>query len=196
MPSFGEILHYFSGVWLLMWGRSEGLSRLDLSVDGFWRSFSAVLVALPVLLLAAMNDASSYIDRAGFLAPLPVILRLALATVLAWLVTYALFALTARHIGLGERMVHYIVAGNWATALLAWLLVPVHLLSLVFALDEEAALLLLLPVSLALLVFDWRLTNTVLDKGPAMATAVFLAVLVLSLVLGSFFQSVLGLARP
>lgn len=193
MPSIAEILHYFSGVWMLMWGRSEGLSRLDISVDGFWRSFTAIIVALPVLLLASMDGVSVYTDNAGLLAPLPIPLRLALATVSAWILTYALIVLVARHVGLADRMVHYVVASNWATALLAWLLVPFHLINLLFALSDDAALLLILPVSLALLVFDWRLTNTVLNKGAAVATAVFLAVLAFSLVLASFFERVFGL---
>ena len=36
-----------AGAWQVMLGRSQGLNRLDISLDGFWRSFAAITLLIP-----------------------------------------------------------------------------------------------------------------------------------------------------
>ena len=50
MPSANEIQAGLTGAWRMMLGRSDGIGLLDLSADGFWNSFFAMIVALPPLL--------------------------------------------------------------------------------------------------------------------------------------------------
>ena len=61
MLSGAEIQNGLTGAWRLMIGNAEGLRLLDLTADGFWNSFFAIIVALPAMLL-------------GWL-PMPMILR-------------------------------------------------------------------------------------------------------------------------
>ena len=47
MPSAENIQLYLTGAWRMMMGKADGLRLLDLSVDGFWNSFFAIVIALP-----------------------------------------------------------------------------------------------------------------------------------------------------
>ena len=37
-----------AGAWQVMLGRPEGLNRLDTSLEGFWRSFAAIVLVVPI----------------------------------------------------------------------------------------------------------------------------------------------------
>ncbi len=65
MPGFEEISVYLRGIFALVMGRREGLSWLDVSAGGVWRSFYAILWSLPAL---AVGWASF---RLSFLAAFP-----------------------------------------------------------------------------------------------------------------------------
>ena len=49
MPPAEDIQRQMLGAWRMMTGRRDGMRLLDLSVDGFWNSFFAIVVAAPVL---------------------------------------------------------------------------------------------------------------------------------------------------
>ena len=51
MLSGTEIQSGLTGAWRLMMGRADGLRLLDLTADGFWNSFFAIIVALPPMAL-------------------------------------------------------------------------------------------------------------------------------------------------
>ena len=61
MPSAEEIITSLSGAWRMMIGRTEGLRMLDLSADGFWTSFFAIVVALPALFLGWVSVANDMV---------------------------------------------------------------------------------------------------------------------------------------
>lgn len=50
MPAADDIQRQLRGAWQLMNGKPEGISLLDISADGFWNSFFAIVIALPVLI--------------------------------------------------------------------------------------------------------------------------------------------------
>jgi hypothetical protein len=76
---------------------------------------------------------------------------------------------------------------------LVWLMLPLAILNLFVPGASELNDALSLLVFLAALVLTWRMTNAVLAKGPAIATAVFVAVLFVSLFLILSLQNLFGL---
>src|SRR5690606_37691293 len=127
MPPTEEIQRYFSGVWRLMMGKPDGLRMLDLSVDGFWNSFFAIVVALPALVVGWVGIANEMAGTLHFGLRLSLLMRFALADIGAWIVPLLLFAVAVRPVGLADRFVHYVVASNWASALFAWMMLPAAL---------------------------------------------------------------------
>lgn len=197
MPSGDEIQQYLAGVWRLMTGRQDGLAMLDLSADGFWNSFSAIIVALPVLLatwVPVANEACG--PDAAFALRLAYVARLAVADVATWIVPLVLFAIVARPAGLADRFVPYVVANNWGSALLIWLTLPIVLLDLFWPEGTVATDFAGLLIVLATLVLGWRLTNASLARGPAIASGVFFGLLAASLATLLSLQALLGVSVP
>lgn len=128
LPTLAEIARYFTGAARLMAGHRDGLDRLDLSADGFWRSFAAILVALPPSILSWVEF--ERVERGGMPAQAgeaTLAFAHALADLTAWLLPILLLATVARHIGFSRRIVPFVVATNWGGALLTWAFSPFFL---------------------------------------------------------------------
>ena len=128
-PSLAEVLQYFAGSAQLMAGNPEGLRRLDLSADGFWTSFFAMIVSAPPLVLSWIEYEAS--ERAGHptdAGPVMIYASHALADALAWILPVLVLMVLAKSIGFRRKIVPLVVATNWGGALLAWLFAPYWLL--------------------------------------------------------------------
>ncbi|MBA3446272.1 MAG: transporter [Pseudaminobacter sp.] len=196
MPSIAEIQYYLTGAWRLMTGRTDGIRMLDISSDGFWNSFFAIVVAAPALFvgwIGIVNEIGSDPVAPG---PLSILLRLALIDLGAWVLPLGAMALAARPAGISDRFVQYVVASNWASALIAWLMLPAALLRMISPASADIASILSLGLFAFSMALTWRLTNAVIGKGPAIATAVFGGMFVASLAVIFALQAILGLYVP
>jgi hypothetical protein len=196
MPSSDYIQQSLSGAARLMSGRKDGVRLLDISADGFWTSFFAIVVALPAMTVGWVTLANEIAFQGdGIGSRLSIVFRLAAIDVLAWIVPLGLLALVARFAGIANRFVQFVVASNWGGAIYVWVMLPPSLVRLFWPDAGES----LTAVSLGLFVFtmvlSWRLTNAVLDKGPAFATGVFSAMFLASLVVLFTLQGVFGLIQ-
>lgn len=196
MPPADDIQRALTGAWQMMTtGRQDGLRMLDLSADGFWNSFFAIVVALPPLVAGWAPIAAELTGAdAGFSARLSVLVRLAIVDIGAWLLPLAALAAFAGQVGIRDRFVHYVVATNWGAALFAWFMLPAALLRLFRPDAGEFAVALSLGIFFACLVLAWRLTNAALGKGAAMASGVFTAMLLASFITLFTLQNLLGIA--
>ncbi len=191
MPPFESVMRFMSATWGMMTNRPDAVRELDTSADGFWESFWAMAVAVPPLMVtwvsfATLNGAEMGLSRwTAFFAAIGI-------EGAAWILPIAGFVLIASKINLASRMPDYVVATNWGSALLAWLYWPPALLRLMFPALGETAEILELIVYVAILVLWWRLTNAALRKGPAVATAVFMAMLFATLSVVSIVQALLS----
>lgn len=194
MPSAEEIEQYLTGVWRMMLGRPDGLRMLDLSADGFWNSFFAMLVAVPPLVVGWVNFANDLTAFSeGFGGRLSIVLRLAMIDFVTWVAPLVVLAAVARHVRLADRFVHLVVAGNWASALIAWFMLPPALIGLVMPGTGPVREFLSLLFFIAAMVLSWRVTNAAIGKGAAMATAVFAGMFVVSVIALFLMQGLLGL---
>jgi hypothetical protein len=194
MPSAEEIHQYLPGAWRLMLGKADGLRELDLSVDGFWNSFFAIAVALPALIVNWVTIADSYGDLAvDFNDRFAIFIRLGIIDLAAWLLPLAGLAAVARTVRLADRYVHYVVASNWATAIVAWLMVPPAALLLILPDETDLAWFLSIAIFIASQIFVWRMTNVAIGKGATIASAVYAGMLVASIVILIALQWLLGL---
>jgi len=194
MISADEIQAGLTGAWRLMLGKADGVRLLDLSADGFWNSFFAMLVALPPLFAMWTSiaiDASP--AGADFGQRFSLLLRLAFIDFAAWVVPLIALAAIAARVGIGGRFVPYTVATNWGSGIIAWMTLPPVLLDAFLPAAGDAAALLWLVVFVGSLVLVWRLTNAVLGKGAMIATAVFTGMIAVSLVVVYGLDFLLGI---
>ncbi|MBX3572799.1 MAG: transporter [Mesorhizobium sp.] len=192
MPSGDDIQAYLAGAWRLMMGKPDGVRALDVSADGFWNSFFAILVAFPALSVSWAALAAE-LSEDGLGSRYSILLRLAVIDVVAWVLPLLVLGLVARPAGILDRYPHFVVASNWASALLAWLMLPAGLLNLFAPEASDLNNTVSLVVFLAALVLSWRLTNAVLVKGAVVASAVFVGMVFAGIFLIVFLQGLFGL---
>jgi len=193
MPPADAIRDYLAGSFRLMMGKPDGIRMLDISADGFWNSFYAIVVAFPALVVGWVSLTNA-VEGTVFSTRFSMLLRIATMDLAAWLVPLLLLAAFARPAGIGGRFVHYVVASNWGSVLFTWMLLPPALLRLIFPGSEEFAATLSFVIFICTLVLSWRMTNAVLGMGPLVASGVFGGMFAASVVVLMTAQSLLGLS--
>ncbi len=196
MPSFEDVQQYLTGATRMMLGRADGLRMLDLSADGFWNSFFAIVVALPALMVGWVGLANDLDQATGGMGNrLSILLRIAFIDLAAWTGPLVLLALIIAKTPIANRFVPIVIASNWASAVTVWLMVPAPLLRLAYPAAVDAASLLSLVLFAISMVLTWRLTNIAVARGPAVASAVFSGMLIASMAVLFLLQTMLGLDR-
>ena len=192
MPPAEEIHRHLVGAWRMMTGKRDGLRLLDLSLDGFWNSFFAIVVALPAMLASWVPLAGELTGDGSFPLRLSMLVRLAIVDVGAWVLPLVALAAVADRAGIRHRFVHYVVASNWASAIFAWMTLPVSLIRIALPGSGDLAAGMSLIVFIATMVLYWRLTDAALEKGAGASSAVFGGMLVASLLTLFALQDILG----
>ncbi len=173
----------------IMLGRPEGLNRLDTSIDGFWRSFGAVVLVAPFALLSILSQETLTVPGAATAQITGAHLTLdGIALIVDWFTFPLIFALLARPFGLGSHYVPFIVARNWASVVIAAMVSVVHALHLLGVLPAAVmpyALLVAIAVSLRL---SYVIVRTTLFVSMALALPIVILDLVLSLTIWSLFD--------
>jgi hypothetical protein len=194
MPSAENIQLYLTGAWRMMLGKADGLRLLDLSADGFWNSFFAIVLALPALVVGWVGTANELSQLSGaFGGKLSIVVRLAVIDLATWVLPLIALAAVASRAGIADRFVHLVVASNWASALIVWIMLPASLLGLFWPAASDAGALLSLALFMLTMVLSWRLTNVAIGKGPAVASAVFAGMFLVSLIVLFVLQAAFGL---
>lgn len=190
----GEDIHNgFVGSWRLMFGNSDGLKLLDLSADGFWNSFFAMIVSAPPLFLGWLAYANDLAQTEAAVSRTGLLPRLAVVDGSMWIVPIILLAFAVKPLGISDRFSAYVVASNWGTAVITWLTVPLPILRLFLPGANDAFVLLGLALHIATLVLGWRLTNAAIGRGPGVATGVFVAMYAVSFLLLVVLQGLLAI---
>ena len=192
MGGLGAIRENLTGAWQLMLGRPEGLNRLDTSLEGFWRSFAAVILIVPFALLASLSQGVIAADAGVTVEPLSGSgLTLQGITILAdWFAFPIVFAALAKPFGLGSRYVPFIVARNWASVIMSAMVGAVHVLHLVGILSGLLTPFVLIIVFAVTLRFAYVIARIALAVSMGMALPVVMLDLLISLTLWSAFDRV------
>lgn len=111
-----DVARSLRGSWRLMTKGAEALPELDLSRDGFWRSFLAFALMLPatVTILAALRLASGLSNTEGLFG-LPMLAACVVGALsLAILVVPAFLILIRPELAQAPRFTSFVIAWNWA----------------------------------------------------------------------------------
>lgn len=177
MNFFDYAFHHVGCVIRLLRGDTAALSDMDISADGFWRSFEAIPAALPALIFAWVAEARQ-IRAAGSLDSVgSLIMRMALLELVFWVLPIAVLALVLRQLKLGHRFSHLIIARNWLAVLTSYIFVTVPLIEMAVSggKTSDVTLLLTLLAMALTLWFSVRVTRVALSVQPVVAIA-FIAV--------------------
>lgn len=168
----------------LLFGKPGALGRFDVSLDGFWRSFAAIVLVLPsfaISLMAVWRGQMEQLPADAVDVPwLGFVIERVVALGFAWVALPIVLALIAGRLGLTGRYVPFIVARNWAEPVVSALYAVPALFFAAGIIDEQMAALLSLPVLLVALHYLYRIARQTLGATISLA----IGVVVLDLLLG------------
>jgi hypothetical protein len=130
MISGADIRKSLTAAWQLFLDRRGAIQMFDTSIDGFWKSFQAIILVAPIYAVTVVADEQAYeallptsvpFDAATFYV------ARALTLLLEWVTVPILLALLAPALGIRSGYTAYIVARNWGMVVTS---VPFAILSL------------------------------------------------------------------
>jgi len=158
IPPRTEIMGSLFGAWCLIRFDPRGLNYFNHTVDGFWRSFFAAVIALPLFLTLSIIHTHGV--EAGRSSSTSIhLLRYALG----WIVFPVVMVILARLLGRAGLYASYIIAVNWMAAP-QWALV-LAASSVGMALGGTAGDLVPMLLLVLLLCYDFFITRLALDIG-------------------------------
>lgn len=193
-----EIVRSLTGAWEIFLDRPDAMSRFDVSVEGFWRSFQAILLVIPSYLVVAFAERSLLLTMAtentvplgdeGFFA------AKAVALAVDWVALPLVMAVAAGPFGIADRYVAFVVARNWAAVLI---MLPYAAIAILFGLGffgTSLASFLSLAVLIVALRMQFQVARRSLEVPVAFAIAVVVFDFVLSLTIGLTIDALFGIS--
>jgi len=191
-----EVARSLYGAWRLFLDRPEAMRYFDVSLDGFWRSFAAVILLVPAYAMTALAEyrvilsdaiADDGFSNAAFVADK------ALALGIDWIALPVLLALVARPLGISRTYAPFIVARNWCAVLAV---LPFGLIGFLFAagiFGVDLANVLSLAALVVVLYYNFLIARRALAVGTAFAIGIVILDLLVSLSVAALADSIVGL---
>jgi hypothetical protein len=190
-----EIVQSLTGAWRLFLDRPDAMRYFDVSVDGFWRSFAAVVLIAPAYILFAALErteilAEPIIDPAfsdgAFFA------NKVLTLALDWVALPLLLALVAGPLGVGRAYASFVVARNWCAVLATAPFGLVALLSLLGFLGAGPANFISLLILVVIIRYNFIIARRALGADIGLAVGVVVADLAISFALIALVDGVIS----
>lgn len=190
-----EVSRSFRGSLHLLHSRAEGLRSFDLSEAGFWRSFSAIGLALPAYVVTVAVER----QRLGILGSDQAVLGslwldalVALAYGASFLALPVAMIGISRRLGLTDRYVAFVTVTNWISVLgLLTLSFPGILLLIGWA-TPDLSTFFTLAFAVLLVRTQWFATKATLGVSGVSALAVVLLGLGLNAAIAGAMRALVG----
>jgi len=161
----------------------RGMSYLDRSIEGFWRSFFAAVVAAPAFVLLVVLETIAASTPEAETDWARVVLVEGIAYAIGWVAFPLAMFYVAEAIGRGGAYVGFVVAYNWAAVLQTAAYLLVAALTSGGALPPPLGDLLSLALILAILAYQWFIARTALNLGAHGAIGIVALDVVISLII-------------
>ena len=118
MPPGQEIVSSIYGAWRVALMDSNAFSHFNQTIEGFWRSFFAMVLVVPIFAFhTAIGYSSRPIEEIQVHDMADVVAIQVLAMLLAWIAFPVAMIWVSRLLRVEHRYVPYIIALNWATVI-------------------------------------------------------------------------------
>ena len=188
-----EASRSLTGAWGLLRRDPAAPTAFNATLDGFWRSFAAAVVLLPLDLayLALIGPAEGTEQAAAGLRWTVNIL----VYVIGWTAWPLIAFYLARAMGCGERFLGYVVAYNWSQILSGPLLIGLDLLGR-GVLPQEISVVLNFAGLGGVLFYEFLIARQMLAVAAGRAVVVVMSSFILALVLRDAADFALKLTVP
>ena len=172
-----EVVRSLKGSLRLIRREREGLSAFDTSVEGFWHSFAAVILAIPafIVLLADQEFRAGRFVAGGLFDDAWFVAREAAVFLAPWILFPLLMAGFVRVMGLERRYVPYIVIYNWSGVIGAVIFAVPALLHVLGMATGAHASFYTFAFAIILVQYRWFFARAALGLSADLAAAVVAA---------------------
>ena len=162
MPDRQEVTRSIYGVWRLALLDASGFAWLNVSIDGFWRSFFAAVLVAPLYVLIQIMGGSPDVaaDDLG-----SVVLVKGVGYALSWIAFPVVMLFLSRMFALSDFYVGYIIAVNWSATIQMAAFFLVVALTAGGIVPAGLGALLITVVTAALLFYQWFIARVALKVG-------------------------------
>ncbi len=182
MPLITEFMSAMIGAFKLAKRDASGLQYFNQTIEGFWRSFLAILLVAPIELVSDLSGRMSAAEGVGDSSTTSVLSGLPFLLII-WLAFPIAMAFMTRLLGLSHRYVPYIVAYNWCSIPLALLQAPVHLAAASGLLSDVMVGMLYMVLLTAAAYYLWFIAFAGLQTSRLTATGIVIFDILLSYLL-------------
>ena len=187
-----EITKSINGAWRIARMDQNALNYFNMSIEGFWRSFLAVLIVVPlyvVFLVLNLGQLSGMELPAGSATSKELYVAIKLAAhILGWLAFPVVMIPISRLMDLSQSYVPYIIVWNWSNVLVMAVILPAVLLFPPSAQSGQSAKLILMAAQITVLFYGYLVARAGLQCK--ILTAI--GVVMLDLLLGLLFNLLAG----
>lgn len=183
-----EVVSGLYGAFRLACLDRRGVDYFDKSLKGFWRSFFAAVLVLPLfIILIALRFGEPGLTTNAF--------RYVSIELISYVVSWVAFPLVilpfARQFDREDNYLGFIVAYNWASVLQSVFYIPIAMLAVTQTIPMPYdGIISILAISL-IMVYVWFVTRVVLDVPPSTAIAVVGFDLILSIVIRALTEGMI-----
>lgn len=192
MLTVDEISRSLAGAWELFLDRPGAMNRFDVSLEGFWRSFAAVVLVAPSYAFAVLADRhmATGDPLAVAEAGTNLLVHNGIGLLLDWAALPLILALLARPLGIGRRYGAFVVARNWCAVLAAIPFGVIGLLLVLGLLGDELASVLMFVALIVVLRYNYVIARRALDTTVGFAIGIVVLDFVVSLTLALALDAV------
>ena len=186
MSNLSKTLNALYGAYRLARFDADGMQYFDNSLKGFWHSFQAAILVLPLFLITMYVR---WIHLGLDVSAVRFFLIEMIAYVFAWVAYPVIMPYVARYFDREKNYIRTIIAYNWASVLQNLIYTPVAILGLS---GTPGAGLLTLMALFAILGYSWYVAKTALDIHPSAAWIVVGVDILLSIAISQWVDVLLS----
>lgn len=179
-----EVVQSLTGAWELFLDRPDAMRFFDVSADGFWRSFYAIILIVPAYALIAISERSRILAEplvaAGFEGSIFVVNK-GVTLAFDWITLPIVLALAAPTLGVSRNYAAFIVARNWCAVLSIALFSVLHLMFLLGIAGSNAASIMALVLLVVVIRYNFLIARRALNANIGLAIGVIIADFAISL---------------
>lgn len=196
MPSLDEILNSLLGSYYLAWRDTDGYRYFNNTAEGFWRSFTAIILLAPLIFILSQLEVELQLqlaaERNETVDASIDYGRLIVVVILEWLAYPVVMVFVARALDLSHRYAGYIIAYNWSSVLITAAFAVPMLLFWIGIVGPSATIALWFVLFLPVFYYRWFIAITALDTESHVAVGLVILEFALSLVIASTAAAVMG----
>ncbi|MEM5502905.1 hypothetical protein WNY59_15035 [Ahrensia kielensis] len=199
MISLDYAFYHIERVLRMMRGDASALDEMDISTDGFWRSFGTIIFALPALFFMWVESSQELISQGSDLQMGQIFIRRIPIDIISWVLPFAFYPIVLKFLNRPHRYSHLVIAINWSNLVLYYVFAAIILISFFLPKTEAITVtlgFLMIATLIASIVVVTHVIKISLNASAGLAAAFVIVEIIVLYTLVYNVEGLLGLHVP